>query len=220
DGQVRAVFCVGGNLAVAVPDQLKMIRALRSLELLVVTDVRMTATARLAHYVFGTKLSLEKPDYTRAQEFFVPFPHAQYSPAFIDPQFDVIDDWELFWGLGHRMGLQLSLGRSNFGGPPVPGTPVPMDRKPAIDELMEIETQSARIPLKRVKQYPSGHIFEEGWVAVKPRNPRTAGHFDLAPPLFVEDLAKVRAEPVTEGGGYRDGEMFTHRLISRRMREV
>ncbi len=203
-----------------MPDQLKMIGALRSLELLVVIDVRMTATARLAHYVFGCKLSLEKPDYTRPQEFFVPFPHAQYSPAFIDPEFDVIDDWELFWGLGHRMGLQLSLGRSNFGGPPVPGTPVDMERKPATDELMEIETRRSRIPLGRVKQYPSGHIFEEAWVAVKPRNPRTAGRFDLAPQLFVEDLAKVRSEPLTVGGGYADGEAFTHRLISRRMREV
>jgi anaerobic selenocysteine-containing dehydrogenase len=220
EGQVRAVFCNGGNLAVAVPDQLKMIRALRSLDLLVVTDVRMTATARLGHYVFGCKLSLEEPDYTRQQEFFVPFPFAQYTPAFIQPDFDVIDEWELFWGLGHRMGLQLSLGRSNFGGPPVPGTPVPMDRKPTIDELMEIETRRARIPLERVKRYPSGHLFEEAMVTVRPRNPQTAGRFDLAPELFLEDLALVRSQPITIGGGYAEGESFSYRLISRRMREV
>jgi anaerobic selenocysteine-containing dehydrogenase len=217
-GQVRALFCNGGNLAVAVPDQLKMIRALKSLELLVVTDVRMSATARLAHYVFGCKLSLEEPDYTRNQEFFSPFAFAQYSPAFIDPDFDVVDEWELFWGLGKRMGLRLSLGRSNFGGPPVPGCPVEMERKPSTDELMEIEASRARIPLARVKQYPGGRMFDEAMVAVRPCNHDTAGRFDLAPQLFVEDLARVAAEPITTAGGYSAGKSFSHRLIGRRMR--
>jgi len=55
---------------------------------------------------------------------------------------------------------------------------------------------------------------------VAPRDPATAGHFDLAPPLFLEDLRRVLAEPIVSGGGYTEGEPFKYRLISRRMREV
>ena len=47
-GQIKALVCVGGNPAVAFPDQRKVVAALRALELLVVLDVKMTATARLA----------------------------------------------------------------------------------------------------------------------------------------------------------------------------
>jgi anaerobic selenocysteine-containing dehydrogenase len=220
EGQVRALFCNGGNLAVAVPDQIKLVTALKSLELLVVLDVRMTATARLAHYVFGCKLSMEEPDYTRHQEFFGHFPFAQYSPAFIQPEFDVIDEWELFWGMAHRMRVPMSLGRSNLGGRPVPGRPVDIEHKPTTDELMEIEAGDARIPLSQVKQYPGGQIFEEAWATVAPRGADAAGRFDLAPGLFLEDLRRVHAEPVTSSGAYREDESFTHRLISRRMREV
>src|SRR5581483_1047370 len=47
-GQIRALICNGGNPAVAFPNQGKVVRALKSLELLVVLDVIMSPTARLA----------------------------------------------------------------------------------------------------------------------------------------------------------------------------
>jgi anaerobic selenocysteine-containing dehydrogenase len=84
---------------------------------------------------------------------------------------------------------------------------------------MEIEAADARIPLAEVKRYPSGHVFEAARMTVAPRN-SDAARFDLAPPLFLEDLARVAAEPVVAGGGYRPGEHYTHRLASRRLRQV
>ena len=118
DGQVRALICNGGNPAVAFPDQEKVVRALESLDLLVCLDVHLGPTARLADYVFGCKLSLEKPDYTRHLEWYFPVPFAQYTPAIIEAEGDVIDEWELFWGLAHRMRVPLELGRAPLG-PPV-----------------------------------------------------------------------------------------------------
>jgi anaerobic selenocysteine-containing dehydrogenase len=56
-------------------------------------------------------------------------------------------------------------------------------------------------------------------MTVAPRNP-DASRFDLAPPLFLEDLAVVAAEPVVAGGGYHPGDHYTHRLASRRLRQV
>src|SRR6185437_6851475 len=108
----------------------------------------MTPTARLADYVFGCRLSLEKPDYTRHLEWYFPVPFAQYTPALVEPDGDVIDEWELFWGLAHRMRVPLELGRAPLG-PPVEGRAVDIDRKPTTDELMEIEAADARIPSPR-----------------------------------------------------------------------
>ena len=63
-GQVRALINLGGNPALAWPDQLKTITALGKLELLVSLDVRMGPTSRLSHYVLGTKFHLEIPEIT------------------------------------------------------------------------------------------------------------------------------------------------------------
>ena len=168
DGQVRALICNGGNPAVAFPGQEKVVRALESLDLLVCLDVHLGPTARLADYVFGCKLSLEKPDYTRHLEWYFPVPFAQYTPAIIEAEGDVIDEWELFWGLAHRMRVPLELGRAPLGPPVANPRPVDIDTKPTTDELMEIEAADARVPLAEVKRYPSGHVFEEARVDHRP----------------------------------------------------
>ena len=46
-------MCIGGNPLVAWPNQDKVERALRSLELLVCVDIKQSQTAQLAHYVIA-----------------------------------------------------------------------------------------------------------------------------------------------------------------------
>ena len=82
----------------------------------------MTPTVKLADYVFGCKLSLEKPDYTRHLEWYLNEPFAHYTPALLEAEGDVIDEWEFFWGMAHRMRIPVVLGHSAFG-PPEPGLP-------------------------------------------------------------------------------------------------
>ena len=129
-------------------------RALESLDLLVCLDVHLGPTARLADYVFGCKLSLEKPDYTRHLEWYFPVPFAQYTPAIIEAEGDVIDEWELFWGLAHRMRVPLELGRAPLGPPVADPRPVDIDTKPTTDELMEIEAADARVSAGRGQAVP------------------------------------------------------------------
>ena len=148
EGQIRALICHGGNPAVAFPDQPKVMRALKELDLLVCLDVVMTPTVRLADYVFGCKLSLEKPDYTRHLEWYLHEPFAHYTPALLEARGDVIEEWEFFWGMANRMRVPLALGRVPFG-PPVKGRPVDIDVKPSTDDLMNLEASDSRIPLER-----------------------------------------------------------------------
>jgi anaerobic selenocysteine-containing dehydrogenase len=217
-GQIRALICNGGNPAVSFPDQRKVVQALEALELLVVLDVEPTPTCEFADYVLGCKLSLEKPDYTRHLEWYFAEPFAQYTPAIVQPICDVIEEWELFWGLANRMRVPLTLGRSPIG-PPVEGRPVDIDRKPTTDELMEIEVADARIPLSVVKQHPGGAVFEEARLVVAPARPERMHRLDLAPSLFVDDVALVVQEGQADGAIEGVGS-FPFLLTSRRMRQV
>ena len=213
DHQIKALICVGGNPVMAFPDQRKVIAALQALELCVVLDVKMTATARLAHYVFGCKLSLEKPGTSRTAEGQLDVPFAQYTPALIRPNFDVIEEWEFFWGLAHRLRTPLVL---------EDGRALDIDRKPTPDEYLDFTHAGSRIPLDEVRNYPGGHVFEpEQPVYVQPPRPgRSATRMHVAPPAVIDQIREIRQERLSHAGGYGGDERFTHRLISRRMLEV
>ncbi|HSV08780.1 MAG TPA: molybdopterin-dependent oxidoreductase [Candidatus Binatus sp.] len=212
-GQLKALVCVGGNPAVAFPDQRKVLAALAALELSVVLDVKMTATAKLAGYVFGCKLSFEKPGTSRTAEAQLDVPFAQYTPALVDPDCDVIEEWEFFWGLAHRMRTPLQLAN---------GAVLDLDRKPTPDQYLDLTHRDSRVPLEEVRRHPGGSLFPPvAPVSVQPARPgKLAARMDVAPAAVIAQIRDIRSEPFSATGGYRGDVRFTHRLISRRMLEV
>ena len=83
-----------GNPAHSMPDSQAMREALRSLDTLVVIDVAMTETARLAHYVLPTPTQFEKAE---ATFFNFEFPHNYFhvrQPLF-DPPVGVLPEAEI-----------------------------------------------------------------------------------------------------------------------------
>jgi anaerobic selenocysteine-containing dehydrogenase len=205
EGQIKALICVGGNPAVAFPDQRRVVAALRALELTVVLDVTMTATARLADYVFGCKLSLEKPGTSRTAEGQLDVPFAQYTPAILHPDFDVIEEWEFFWGLAHRMRTPLQLEQG----------PLDIDGKPTSDEYLDLTHRGSRVPLDEVRKHPGGRVFEPDRPVYveQARREAAAERMNAAPPVVIEQLRAIRAESPPDG-------RFSHRLVSRRMLDV
>ncbi|MBW2696943.1 MAG: molybdopterin-dependent oxidoreductase, partial [Deltaproteobacteria bacterium] len=93
EGRVRVLVCIGGNPAVAWPDQRRTLAALDNLDLCVTLDIKMSATAQRADYVIAPKLSLEVPGFTLPVESYeqsylavgYPEPYARYTPAVVDP---------------------------------------------------------------------------------------------------------------------------------------
>jgi anaerobic selenocysteine-containing dehydrogenase len=209
EGQVKALVCVGGNPAVAFPNQRKVVAALQALELLVVLDVKMTATAALAHYAVGCKLSLEKPGTSRTAEIQLDIPFAQYTPALVQPSFDVVEEWEFFWGLAHRMRTPLVLEN---------GQVIDIDRKPTPDEYLEHTHTGSRIPLAEVRRHPEGRVFApETPDRVQPgRTDRAEARLDVAPAAVIEQIGAIRREAIEPLGA----SGFTYRLVSRRMMRV
>ncbi len=225
EGRVRALVSVGGNPVAAWPDQLKTIEAMRALDLLVQLDVRMSATARLADYVIAARLPIEMPGMTLSQDYLglygvgfgTTVPYAQYTPAVVEPPpgAEVIEDWEFFYGLAQRMGLELTLKPIAFLGPSRGrGTPLDMARKPTTDELFGVLTEGSRVPLDEVKQHPRGAIFPDPEVVVAEGEPGWEGRLDVGNAELMADLAALAATPAPHEAG------FPLRLVSRRVMNV
>ena len=221
DGRVRALICLGGNPMAAWPDQLKTYEAMQALDLTVTLDIKMSATAKLADYVVAPKLSLEAPTTTQPNETIwgygaattgYPDPYAQYAPVVVEPPAgsEVIEEWELFYGLAQRLGLQLRFA----------GVDLDMEHPPTSDELLEVMTRTARIPLAEVKRHPHGHIFDDPSIVVGPKEPAWPHRLDVGHPYMLDELAEVAAEPILDHAGYRPDEVFAYRLVSRRMLDV
>ncbi len=220
EGQVKALLSVGGNPLVAWPDQLKTYDALKHLELSVCLDIKMSATAKMSHYVIPPKLGLETPAMSMPNEgvwFYgmstgYPEPYAMYQPALIDSpsNSDLLEEWEVFFGLARRMGLVLRLN----------GQALDMNHDYTTDELFDILTAGSRIPLSEVKKYPHGHIFSDPSIVVLPKEGGCDERLDIGNALMLEELRTVRGETLTGHAGYAGSFTFTHRLVSRRLNDV
>jgi anaerobic selenocysteine-containing dehydrogenase len=205
DGQVRALFCLGGNPMVAWPDQEKTFAAMQKLDLLVTFDIKMSSTAQLADYVIAPKLTLEQPGMTLSSEALTPYsmgysvPYAQYTEKIVDPPegSDLIEEWEFFYGLGQRMKLPLTLQAAYSWGPDMAQparSDLDMQNKPTTEDLFEMMTKGSNVSLEEVKRHPHGHIFEEFDRCVAAKDSDCTARLELASPPMMEELADVAGE--------------------------
>ncbi len=191
EGQVRALFVIGGNPLLSWPNQEKTRRALESLELLVVIDPMLSATARHAHYVIGPRLGFESPAITFGNEGITvyglslgyPEPYAQYQPALIEPPAgsDVLEDWRIFYELGRHMGLPLAFR----------GQPFDMASPPTTDQLLEAFVAKSRVPLEEIKRHPHGAIFPDPKPLADPKPLDWPHRLQLAATSMMNELAAV-----------------------------
>ncbi len=215
-GRIRALFSNGANPAVALPDQVKAVKALQSLELLVAVEPFMTATARLSHYILPPKLQLERTDTspTPIYEAFYDLPVAQYVPAVVEPPkgSDVADDWYVYWALAKRLGLQLKLS----------GEPVDMETAPTTDDILALILKDAQVPFEEIKKSTEAKVYDVGRAFVEPRRPEATGRFDIMPADVAAELEEVAAEwrdeRAVEPAAPAPGGPFTHLLSVRRLK--
>lgn len=208
EGRMRALICIGGNLAVALPDQAKAERALSSLELLIVIDPRMTATARLADYVFAPKVQYERPDHTMSMEAIIPEPFAHATPALVPPPVDsdLVDDWLPLWSLARSCGLSLE----------VAGREIPADAPPTSDDVFDAQTANAPVPFAEVAAQRGGHLFERSTLVVRPA--RSEQRFRLLADDVTEEMRSLQNDMAADTGASAGENEFL--LTVRRHRET
>jgi anaerobic selenocysteine-containing dehydrogenase len=228
DRQIRALIVSGGNPVAGWPDQLKVIEAMKALELLVCIDPWMTATTRYAHYILPPLMPLETESTSQTLDSRAAFgmpgygmtqAYAQYSPKAVDPPegSDLLEDWEIYFELARRLGLQLRL-----NGQPCTAAQdhiFDMSRRPSVGEMIALAARGSRVPLAEVKKHPSGAFFPEPAVHVQPKEPGWTGRFELADKEMMADLAALAHDARAPNAPAGPAEM-PYRLISRRMRHV
>jgi anaerobic selenocysteine-containing dehydrogenase len=206
-GQVKALIVDGANIASSVPDKTKMMAALRSLELLVVLDPHMTATASLAHYVLPTTLQYERPDIPITLGFPLYLDAwSQYTPAIVKPpqDADVVDDWYAFWSLAKRLRLPLDYA----------GVPLDMNKPPTSEDLLRLSMRSAMMSLDELKACPDGiWCGPQAAEVVQPARPGANGRFTVAPEDVRREVSSVLDETTRRPG-------FAFRLAVRRSRDL
>jgi anaerobic selenocysteine-containing dehydrogenase len=205
DGQIKALICVGGNPLLAWPDQEKTLAALSGLELLVCIDIKMAATAKLADYILSPKICLEREDVTLLTDIWHDQPYSQYSQTVVEAEGDKIEEWEFFWEVARRMGLELALDNG----------PIDMTSKPQKYDLLENITRGSRVPLADIRSNEGGKVYPVADVIIQAADPQTRGHLDLFPAGLEQELGAAHADMQTN-----DAETWSHLLVSRRMKNT
>ncbi len=209
DGQVRAMIVHGGNPASSVPDQAKIVRALRSLDLLVCIEPILSITAELADYVLPPRLQYERADmhfWLYESMIYRDAPFARYTPQVVTPPegSDLTDDWYVFWSLAKRMGLQLTY----------LGEPLDMTDVPSTDALLAIVSRHSAMPFDELKRQPHGAVVDETVQLAEPAQPGWQGRFTLMPDDVAGEVKLVLGEYPAEEA------MYDFRLAVRRLRET
>ena len=202
--RMRALICVGGNPALALPGAERTLAALGALELLIVIDPRLTATARRADVVFAPTLQYERPDHTGMLERLFQRPYAHATPAIVSPPpgADVIGDGQVLLSLADRLGLRLVLNGQSIR----PAAPV------SADALLAMVANKSVVPLVTINAQEGGSIVEVAVQTVRPG--RSEARFQVLPSDVATELAALNAAPPQTTGGDR------LKLIVRRHREV
>jgi anaerobic selenocysteine-containing dehydrogenase len=225
-GRVRALISCGGNPLAAFPDHEQTFRALQRLDLLVQVDPFMSQTADLADYVIAPKMTpemigitikIESAPSQYATGYGYAADYAQYSDPVVGPPpgSEVIEDWELFYGLAQRMHLDLRV--SNQAGQPVP---LDMTKPPAPDELVALLMSGSRVPLDEIRARPGGGFFPaDPPVVVAAKQEGWSGRLDVGNEELLADLA-AHAQDHTPGDGGGEDDPYPFRLLCRRMAHV
>lgn len=212
EGQIKALIVNGGNPALVFSNTERTVEALKSLDLLVCLDLFESATARYADYIVAVKHPFERNDIPHMMNPFFPQPFMQYTDALVSAPEGTIEEWDFFWELGQRLGIQ----------PQIPG--LPEGRKPRSEEIMQALNANGRVTIDELKDHPSGLICGPRETEVGGVIPNMIGHEDrriaVGHPETIAELRAVRAEPVPISGSYSAGDEFQYRAITYRMPEV
>ncbi len=224
EGQIRALVSHGGNPVIAFPDQRLTIEALEALDLLVQIDPWMSATAQYAHYIIAPKLSLEMSFATFHLEMIgmhapgcgvAPWAHVTQPVVEPPSSSEVIEDWEFFYGLAQRLGLQLGL-RPFGAGAHVDPVPLDMGVKPTSDDLLGILARDGRVPLAEVSSHLHGKNYDSIKEYVLPKEEGCTERLDVGAPSMLLELASIEVD-AGAGNSTWAGEEFPFRMVCRRL---
>ena len=209
EGKVRALIVSGGNPIQAWPDQRKTLEAMEDLELLVVIDHRMTATAELADYVFAPRLQLERADVPNVMDRRFPEVYTNYTDPIIVSGDDVLNEWEVYAGLAARRGTPIVL----------PGGDLPVEDALSDGDVIDYVYADARLPISEWRK--NRGVIHDKPIRVIDGDPTSGARFAVCPPDVHEELLEVQNErtglEIFKGIDHKE---YPFRLVGRRLKHA
>jgi len=105
---IKGLICTGGNPAVTLPDSHRIREAMRALDFMVVSELFMTDTAKLADMVLPACSFLEKSGVGYVYGVTNCIPYAMLRKKVIEPIGESWPDWKIWTEIGARMGYEES----------------------------------------------------------------------------------------------------------------
>jgi anaerobic selenocysteine-containing dehydrogenase len=207
--KIRALIVVGGNPLMALGQPDKTRRAFADLELLVAIDPRMNETAAMAHYVVAPTVTFERHDVSALDDgaLIYPRPFAQYAPPLVTRPEGTIDEWEFYFRLAQRMGLQLTFKKMITGMDYAylpGGFPMDMRRLPGSEELVRLWCEGTAVDFETLCANPSGVLVDLPEATVQPAADDGA-RLSLCPDDIAAELHAVRLESPSDQFKFRMG---------------
>jgi anaerobic selenocysteine-containing dehydrogenase len=173
---IKAMIVSGGNPAASWPDSEKLKKAFRKLDLLVVMDLFMTETAKLAHLVLPACSSLEMMGLAYNYGLTGGMPFVMLSRKVIEPLGESWPDWKFYSELGKKMGY---------------GDLFPWNTD---EEVVEHFLKASKVTFKDLREHPGGIWFgKRSYDITAPNQIRTPSR---KIEIYSETLAEAGYDPI------------------------
>ena len=195
EGQIRALVTVAGNPVLSTPNGVQLDRALRGLEFMVAIDLYLNETTRHAHIILPPTSALEHDHYDLVFNLLAVRNVARYSPALFEPSPDARHDWQILDELRRRLDddrviacckrwLKAKLGPRRL-----------------IDLGLRVGPHGSGfrpfgggLNLRKLERAPHGIDLGPLEPCLPERLRTDDRRIELAPPLFVEDVKRLRSQ--------------------------
>lgn len=196
EGQVRALITAAGNPALSTPNGRQLERALGTLEFMVSIDLYINETTRHADLILPPTAALEHDHYDIIFNLLAVRNTARYSPPLFDPAADTRHDWQILHELRHRIDrdqrLSTRFERWLMG---------KLGPRGALDVMLRKGPHGAGwnpfhkgLTLRRLERANHGLDLGPLEPCLPGRLKTHDGNIDLAPPLLVSDVERLRAK--------------------------
>jgi formate dehydrogenase len=204
-GQVRALFCTGGNPLLTMAGGARLREAFERLDLLVVLDVLPTETAHLAHYVLPATTPLERHDLPFAFPLLMGMqsrPYLQATRPVVRPDGEPRDESTIYLDLaracdaplfGSRTVQKVLEAAKAFHSRRHPAAQPSLPQEALMSLLLRLSGNGGFAKLARERHgrllpdHEPGSFFERRVAAGE-------GPIELAPPVLLEQSARLDAD--------------------------
>lgn len=234
DGQIKALFVLGGNPMQAWPDQIKTHEAMKKLELLVCFDPVMSKTAQLADYVIAPKLHYEIHGNSALNEFVGNFgagwgyenTYGQVcNPILEQPgQSNLVEEYAFFLEMAAQMRLPLEVKSFSLLDPAeAEKEKTTISPGESVDPLQSWDITLKGSPVSHADARKDddayrGKVFKPTPIQVEPTPADWPHRLQIAAKEMLEEIAEAGLE-MDESEPERD-ELYPMRVLSRRLHDA